>query len=352
MISVIIPVYNMEGTLCRCVDSVLTQTYANLEVILVDDGSVDGSGRIADEYTAADTRVKVLHRENGGLSAARNSGLDAAGGDWIAFVDADDWIEPDAFEKLTAACVDAEVCAFGQFEERPAGAVKRLPADKPERITGEEAVERMILGEGIRVSVWDKLYRRELFEGIRFPEGYNFEDVRTTWKLLEKARSVDLIPEPLYHYVQRRGSLCHSGSAKNQLDNWTAFYELYRVFGSRDEKTRSVCVRRCLKSAVAAWDSLWRTDRAERRREKERIAQIVRFVREHREEAAKYGIRLRVETALTVSGTRASMLCVYLIRTPGRRGRMKKLFPAEIEKERRPGRRRARQNSGKEEVRK
>ena len=311
MISIIVPVFNAEGTLRRCIDSILSQTNPDLEVLLIDDGSTDGSSIIMDDYAAADSRVKMLHKENGGLSSARNYGLDRARGEYILFVDADDWIEPTACDLLMKEAGRADLCVFGRSVDSPAGKRKWMPADKPEWIGPNEAIRRLVVEGTIRHAVWDKLYRRELFDDIRFPEGYNYEDLRITYKLLQQAQNIVLIPDVLYHHVQYDGSISNTQSAKNRLDYWTACYELYRVFKESGEAYREACARRCMYSAGSAWASLWRTDRAEREREQERIREIVRFAREHENDAAKYNLRLRAAVALAATGTRWSMLCGY-----------------------------------------
>ena len=149
LLSVIVPVYNVETYLPRCVDSILQQSYENMEVILVDDGSQDGSGKICDEYAARDSRVKVIHKENGGLSSARNAGLDTAAGEYLTFVDSDDWIEPDAYCPMIALLEEnnaALVCGGrydvdGKTGERKQG----LCPKKTERISGEEMAGRLFL---------------------------------------------------------------------------------------------------------------------------------------------------------------------------------------------------------------
>ena len=144
MISVIVPVYNVESYLARCVDSILTQTYQNLEVILVDDGSKDNSGVICDDYARRDSRVNVIHKENGGLSSARNAGIEAAGGEYLAFVDSDDWIEPDAYERLLSAMQKhaAKLVVGGRYDVDGATGEKKvgLCPVREECICGQELV--------------------------------------------------------------------------------------------------------------------------------------------------------------------------------------------------------------------
>ena len=164
LISVIVPVYNVEQYLPKCVDAILAQTYGNLEVILVDDGTPDGSGRICDEYAARDNRVQVIHKENGGLSSARNAGIDIARGEYLGFVDSDDCIAPDMYEKMLSLALEADtklVCA-GRFDvDGATGEVtKGLCPPTREVITGQELVRRIFR--------WDNI--APLFPPVLVPE--------------------------------------------------------------------------------------------------------------------------------------------------------------------------------------
>lgn len=211
LISVIIPVYKVEEYLAKCVDSVLAQTYGNLEVILVDDGSPDGCGKICDDYAARDSRVKVIHKQNGGLSSARNAGIDAASGDYLAFVDSDDWIEPDAYDAMLSAALQYHVklvCAGRLDEDAGTGAVREgLCPQKEEVVSGKELVSRIFRWDHLDSAAWDKLYARELFREIRYPFGRVVEDVPTTYRIALLAGSAVLLPKRIYHYLHRENSI-------------------------------------------------------------------------------------------------------------------------------------------------
>ncbi len=210
-ISVIVPVYNVEEYLARCVDSVLAQTYENLEVILVDDGATDTSGTICDDFAAKDSRVKVIHKENGGLSSARNTGLEAATGECIAFVDSDDWIEPDAYAHLLGLMEKHQVklvCGgrydvSGKTGQRTVGLCPR----REEVISGEELAGRIFLWDGCDSSACDKLYHRSLLKNFRYPEGKVCEDVPVTYKIVLQADLVAMSDKPFYNYYHRPGSI-------------------------------------------------------------------------------------------------------------------------------------------------
>lgn len=211
LLSVIVPVYNVEEYLVRCVDSILAQTYENLEVILVDDGSPDGSGAICDDFAAKDARVKVIHQENGGLSRARNAGLDAATGEYITFVDSDDWIEKDSYEHLLSLMerYQVKLVCGGNMDVDGGTGEKTLGVcpKKEELVTTEEFVGRMFLWQGVDSSVCDKIFHRSLLENFRFPVGQVSEDVAITYKIVLGTDRAVFSEKPFYNYYHRTGSI-------------------------------------------------------------------------------------------------------------------------------------------------
>lgn len=210
-ISVIIPVYNVELYLRKCLDSVLNQTYRNLEIILVDDGSTDNSGAICDEYSEKDARIQVYHTENRGLSAARNLGLNETNGEWIGFVDSDDWIDPDLFQRAIDSICTADILCFSKNEGI---------------YTGVEALAENISGT-ISSSAWRKLYRKECFLTVRFPLGRVYEDAATTYKVLNAASFVRCCKIDGYHYRRRPGSITSTYDMANIVGYWLAMKERY-----------------------------------------------------------------------------------------------------------------------------
>ena len=211
LISVIVPVYNVAAWLPRCVDSVLAQTYQNLEILLIDDGSTDASGEICDAYAEKDPRIRVIHKKNGGLSSARNAGLDVSNGQYLGFVDSDDWIEPEMYAEMLALMVrnEAQLVCAGRYDVDGDTGRKTigLCPKRQERVTGEELAGRIFLWDHCDSSACDKLYRRELFDGIRYPEGKTCEDVPVTYRLALKAHRAVLCDKPLYNYFHRSGSI-------------------------------------------------------------------------------------------------------------------------------------------------
>lgn len=209
LISVIVPAYNVEKYIRKCLDSVCGQTYRNLEIIVVDDGSADGTGAVCDEFAAKDGRVRVLHLENVGVGAARNRGLDCATGELIGFVDSDDWAEPDMFEALCNILVanDADISICSYFRERKGRTKPMLDDGKVRRLTAKQALGELIRDNTFKNYLWNRLYKRALFDEIRFPECTHYEDVAVMYRLFAAARRLACINRPLYHHVYRVGSI-------------------------------------------------------------------------------------------------------------------------------------------------
>lgn len=211
LISVIVPVYKVERYLPRCVDSILAQTHKTLEIILVDDGSPDRCSAICDEYAAKDSRITVIHKKNGGLSSARNAGLDAASGEYIAFVDSDDWIEPEMYGHMLGLMkrYDAKLVCAGRYDisEKTGEKTVGLCPKKEEAVTAEEMVGRIFLWDGCDSSACDKLYHRSLLENFRYPEGKVCEDVPVTYRIVLQAGRAVLCDRPFYNYYHRVGSI-------------------------------------------------------------------------------------------------------------------------------------------------
>lgn len=229
LISIIVPVYNVEAYLDRCMESILKQTYKRLEIILVDDGSTDSSGEKCDAYAKQDSRIKVIHKKNGGLSDARNAGLALATGDYIGYVDSDDWIEPDMYQSLYDACAehDAElaVCRyFGEYQDRTeaGGTGKIVPLSR------DELLKIYISGNDEYViynSVWSKLFKRELVADLIFPKGRNSEDIMYTTRAFCRLGRAAYIDRCLYHYVlDREGSIMNVSRGERMFRDEIPFW--------------------------------------------------------------------------------------------------------------------------------
>ena len=231
LISVIIPVYKVEKYLCRCVDSVLEQTYTNMEIILVDDGSPDNCPVMCDEYARQDSRVKVIHQENAGLSGARIAGIDMAQGQWLAFVDSDDYLAADFLERLYQACVDTgsslSVC---RWEYVRGETIPEHGTGETRVYTGREMLANLYVPDGAYfVVAWNKLYRKELFEDIRYPLGRIHEDEATTYRIYDKVRKAAYVDRSLYGYFVTPVSITRGFNPK-RMDWVTAVAERLDFF--------------------------------------------------------------------------------------------------------------------------
>ena len=231
LVSVIVPVYKVEAYLPQCVESIIGQTYQNLEIILVDDGSPDACGSICDDYAKKDNRIKVFHKHNGGLSDARNYGIAQSTGEYLGFVDSDDWIELDMFEVLVnvAEANGADIVACGFYHEYP----KRTVVDARVEKKYDNTIHQVsaLIKDDIDAFIWNKLYRKTCFSDIAFPYGRFFEDIFTAHKLFLKATSCIYVSKPLYHYIKRRkNSITETFSMDNLIDFWQAHKTRYDFF--------------------------------------------------------------------------------------------------------------------------
>lgn len=226
-ISVIVPVYKVEPYIRRCVDSILAQTFADFEVILVDDGSPDACGEICDAYAAADGRIRVIHQKNGGLSAARNTGIDWVFANsesrWLTFVDSDDWVHPRYLEMLyrtaeeTACKISA--CGFFRTTDEP------IPEPEDFHILCMEANDYYCgqYHEGVTAVVWNKMYHRSLFKQLRYPIGKLHEDEFTTYQAIYQAGRIGVTPARLYAYYQNPKGIMRSDWNPRRLHMLEAF---------------------------------------------------------------------------------------------------------------------------------
>lgn len=234
LISIIVPVYNVEKYLNRCVESILAQTYDNLEIILVDDGSPDNCGNICDEYAKKDSRIIVLHKTNGGLSDARNRGINIAKGKYIGFVDSDDYIEKDMFEILYNLCkennADISMISYKEIENGIIINENSKYTNKIFEYNNIEAIKELLKDEKIKNYAWNKLYKKELFDEIEYPINMAYEDVGTTYKLFEKAKKIMWDDIPKYNYIRRSTSIVSKNTYKNLKDFIDLSYKRYNHF--------------------------------------------------------------------------------------------------------------------------
>ena len=210
MISVIVPIYKVEDYLERCLDTILNQSYKNLEIILIDDGSPDSCGTICDKYAKQDNRIIVIHQRNKGLAETRNVGVENAKGNYIVFIDSDDYIEIGMIETLYTNLkkYDADISCCGHLEVYPNGYKERnCSVDFVKVYTPESALHCFLYTNEIDVVSWNKLYKKHLFEGVVFPLGKLYEDHYTIYRLLDKANKIVYDSKPQYNYCKRDSSI-------------------------------------------------------------------------------------------------------------------------------------------------
>ena len=246
LVSVVIPVYNVCRYVSQCMDSILCQSYGNMEIMVIDDGSTDGSGRICDEYARRDPRVFVVHTENRGLASARNLGLEKASGTFLSFVDSDDWVEPVFIERLvrTAMETEADIVCVNSCSEFVGKTVCPQIADDQRCFRGQNILQAFATGS-FRSVIWNKLYRRSCFSGIHFPDGHNYEDISTTWKLMQKLVESDALvvelPATLYHFRNRKSSISRTQSCSNIIDYWLANLKIYEGLAEYQDRLLPAC---------------------------------------------------------------------------------------------------------------
>lgn len=226
-VSIIVPIYKVEDCLDRCVESLVHQTYTDIEILLVNDGSPDRCPKLCDSWAERDGRIRVIHKKNGGLSDARNAGIEEAAGEYFLFIDGDDYVRPDMCEKMISAAEknqsDMVISSFiWKYPDKEI--VQSMCTGKvPQCFSNIEMLKIFFMKKTIELSVaWNKLYRRDLFftsEDIRYPVGKLHEDEFTTYKLIYAAHNVTILPEALYYYVQRNTSIMSAFSQRNLLDS-------------------------------------------------------------------------------------------------------------------------------------
>ena len=259
LVSVIVPVYKVEPYLRRCLDSIVGQTYKNLEIILVDDGSPDGCPAICDEYAANDSRIVVIHKENGGLSDARNAGLEIAKGEYISFVDSDDWVADVYIEALWTAMesqrAELAICNYCKTEKFYTVKIFDIAYEYCEVLEPTQAVEKLWSKDAEAfVTAWGTLTKASLSKGIRFPRGFIYEDAYTTYKILYNSSKTVFLDCPLYLYFQRPDGLMG-------LSHWSPDKVVHAHIGRylffkkhRNDELAQRCLNDLCSGLLAAYD--------------------------------------------------------------------------------------------------
>ncbi len=221
LVSIIVPIYNVEKYLKKCIESILEQNYQNLEIFLVNDGSEDGCLEICIEYSKSDKRICVLDKQNGGLSDARNYALDKISGEYVTFVDSDDFISPDYVETLYNLCIKyhCQISCVGKYDYINGEVVNNNKLEPIEKLLSKkDAIKCILVEKEFTTSAWGKLYESKLFKNIRYPKGQLYEDLSTTYRLLDKVDTVGYSNSPKYYYRNNPNSIMNAKFTKKNMD--------------------------------------------------------------------------------------------------------------------------------------
>lgn len=268
LISIIIPIYKAEKYLEKCVNCVQNQTYQNLEIILVEDGSPDRSGEICDKLALRDERIKVIHKENGGAATARNAGLDVMTGEYVAFVDADDYMElqyiETLYQTLTSQKAQVAICGFKTVDETGKAVVIDALHEKQEEtessvigtFSGNEIILQDLQGHWEHVAPWGKLYQVDLFEGVRYPKWVAFEDEQVFIHIFDKVEIAARSSQKLYYYVQHAGSLMNTAYSEKRCQTYLKMWR-ERITFYQDGQPKHKELYNCVLQAYVAWNVLY-----------------------------------------------------------------------------------------------
>jgi glycosyltransferase involved in cell wall biosynthesis len=228
-VSIVVPIYNVERYLRNCIESIITQSLKDIEIILVNDGSIDNCGKICNEYMKNDKRINVIHKQNGGLSDARNAGIKFASGDFIGFVDGDDSIDQNMYEVLYNLCIDQNADISTCLIKSDNINLKNdfLVESNVKVLDSKNAIHGLYEGTLSGFSACNKLYKKEIFENILFPIGRVYEDAAVMYRLFDHAKKIAFINFPLYNYIQRELSITRSGFSEKRFDVVSNYFETY-----------------------------------------------------------------------------------------------------------------------------
>lgn len=260
IISIIVPVYNVEKYIRRCIQSIINQTYKDIEIILVNDGSTDMSKSICDEYKKKDSRIILINKENGGLSDARNAGIRKARGKYLAFVDSDDFIHEKMLEKMYDRIIyddsDMAVCGYIEYFEEKTEKNRKYVYGKNGIITAEQYFESILNDENIGNYAWNKLYKKKLFDNVFFPKGQAFEDINTTYKLVLLSNKISVVNEALYYYQQRDNSISNLVNINHLRDQISAIIERNQIISTYYPNMQINCKQNELKFCIINFNQI------------------------------------------------------------------------------------------------
>ena len=315
LVSVVIPIYNVKDYLPQCLDSVTQQTYENLEILLVNDGSTDGCREICDEYSRNDNRIRVFHTENRGLASARNIGLDHNNGEFLIFIDSDDWMESVTIESLlnTAEKYSVDIVVAGRMVEYVGKTVHdQMDVNEVRVFRGADIIAAYMNGAIGDDVAWNKLYHRSCFGDIRYPDGHNYEDASTTWKIIkrisENEGAVAFLPEELFHLRRRASSITHTRTISNAIDAWIACYGKYQGFPQYQD--RLICG--CFHSIGKMWGDYAGFSEKEREKGSDTVLEMCQFSKAHFYQVIKGKYSFRIKITCLCSQTKSpAMMWMY-----------------------------------------
>ena len=310
LITVMIPVYNVSRYLPQCLESLICQTYRNLDILVIDDGSTDDSGSICDAFAEKDGRVRVLHTENRGLGSTRNLAVQNAEGSLYMFLDSDDWIEPHAVETMQRAMTQtgADIVVVRDCKEYVGETVHPRAMEEGVRVFRGEEILPAYMEIPLCDQVWNKLYRASCFDNIRFPDGRSYEDAATTWRILktmaETAGTVAFLPDELIHFRMRKSSITHTNCMCNIVDRWWAFHGKYEGLPAYRKENLPDCfldIRRM-------WFNYSGFSKEEKQAAAEVLREMQRFSRAHFRQVMKGAYSRLVKTTCLLSRSRSPLL--------------------------------------------
>lgn len=260
LLSVVIPVYNVDQYLDRCIESVVEQTFRNLEIILVDDGSTDNSGYKCDLWAKKDDRIIVIHKQNGGLSSARNAGIEAARGDYLAFVDSDDFIEKDMYKCLITATLNygKDIACCGRFIDIWGEKTKEaFVLDEVRVFSTKESIREVLLLKTVDVAAWDKIYKKSLFQKIRYPVGKISEDAAVIFQIIHASNGIVHTGKPFYHYIYRKGSISKSSYDHKKYDVYMNCTRTEKFIAKNYQYLNRECRIYCCNMVIGLLESMY-----------------------------------------------------------------------------------------------
>lgn len=278
-ISVIIPVYNVEQYLRQCLDSVVNQTYKNLEIFCVDDGSTDNSGKICEEYSLKDNRITVIHKQNDGISSARNAVIDMVKGRYITFIDSDDYVESDFIEYLYNILkkfnCKMSVCTHNIVKNNKIKKSFNLKTDY--KLSSQECIKRLLYNDGIDTSAWAKLYEKSLFNDIRYPVGKLFEDIATTYKFFIKSKEIACGHLAKYNYNVRDNSIVTEKFNRSKLDLLESTDNMAEEVINIFPNLKKAALRRRVYARFSTLNQMVKVDKENEEKVKEMISFIKKY---------------------------------------------------------------------------